>query len=181
MEYAQDEYCNVLLALGACNSRAGTSTRGCTLRYLGRRHPDAAFQQLEQRLRDTEVLTPKELVNAGRPRTVRPQGNEDTELAAVERESWRSPRDIVRELGLCHTRVLEVLHDCRSHPYLYSRSARLFSDDCPLQMQFREWLHQHAADELFLRNKHAKRVLRVRVCSAFTNHLWARNNHHAVH
>jgi hypothetical protein len=41
MEYTRDEYCDMLLTLGACNSRAGTAARVYALRYPGRRHPDA--------------------------------------------------------------------------------------------------------------------------------------------
>jgi hypothetical protein len=48
MEYTHDEYCDMLLTLGACNSRAGTAAREYALRYRGRRHPDAnVFRRLE--------------------------------------------------------------------------------------------------------------------------------------
>jgi hypothetical protein len=91
----------MLLTLGACNSRAGTAAREYAIRYTGRRHPDAnLFRRLQQRLRETGSVTPTALVNAGRPRTVRTPGNEDLIIAAVEREPWRSSRDISQELGL---------------------------------------------------------------------------------
>jgi hypothetical protein len=153
-EYTHDEYCDMLLTLGACNSRAGTAAREYALRYPGRRHPDAnVFRRLEQCLRETGSVTSTALVNVGRPRTVRPPANEDAITAAVEREPWRSSRDIARELGLSQPRVLEVLHDDQLHPYHYSRGAHLFPDDRFLRMQFCEWLrHQHAADELFWHN-----------------------------
>jgi hypothetical protein len=52
MEYTRDEYCDMLLTLGTCNSRAGTAAREYTLCYPGRRRPDAnMFRRLEQRLR----------------------------------------------------------------------------------------------------------------------------------
>jgi hypothetical protein len=121
------------------------------------------FRRLEQRLRETGSVTPTALVNAGRPRTVRTPANEDATIAALEREPWRSSRDIAREFGLSQPKVLEVLHDCQLHPYHYSRSAHLFPDDRPLGIQFCEWLrHQHSADELFLHNILC--VLRMRVC-----------------
>jgi hypothetical protein len=108
----------MLLTLGACNSRAGTAARQYALRYPGRRHPDAnVFRRLEQRLRETGSLTPTALVNAGRPPTVRTPANEDDTTAAVEREPWRSSRDIARELGLSQPRVFEVLHDDQVRPY----------------------------------------------------------------
>jgi hypothetical protein len=93
---------------------------------------------LEQRLRETGGVTPTALVNAGRPRTVRTPANEDAKIAAVEREPWRSSRDIARELGLSQPRVLEVLHDNQLNPYHYSRSAhvsrRSSSTDAILRM-----------------------------------------------
>jgi hypothetical protein len=150
MEYTYDEYCDMLLTLGDCNSRAGTDSWEYALRYPCRRHPDAnMFRRLEQRLRDTGSVTPTALMNAGRPRTVRTPANEDAIIAAVEREPWRSSRDIARELGLSQPRILEVLHDDQLHPYHNSRSAHLFPDDRSLRKQFCEWLQQHAADELF--------------------------------
>jgi hypothetical protein len=94
------------------NSRAGTAAREYALRYPGRRHPDAnVFRRLEQRFRETGSVTTTALVNSDRPRTVRTPANEDAIIAAVEREPWRSSRDIARELGLSQRRVLEVLHD----------------------------------------------------------------------
>jgi hypothetical protein len=87
----------MLLTLGACNSRAGTAAREYALRYPGRRHPNSnVFRRLEQRLRETGSVTPTALVNAGRPRSVRTPANEDAIIAAVEREPWRSTRDIAR-------------------------------------------------------------------------------------
>jgi hypothetical protein len=41
MKYTQDEYCNMLLTLGTCNSRAGTAMMECALHYPGPRHPDS--------------------------------------------------------------------------------------------------------------------------------------------
>jgi hypothetical protein len=65
MEYTHDEYCDMLLTLGAYNSRAGIVAREYALRYPGRRHPDAdVFRRLEQRLRETGSATPTALVNA---------------------------------------------------------------------------------------------------------------------
>jgi hypothetical protein len=69
MEYTHDEYCDILLALGTCNtcSRAGAAAQEFALPYSGRRHPDAnVFRQLEQRL----LETPTAHVNADRPRAV---------------------------------------------------------------------------------------------------------------
>jgi hypothetical protein len=44
------------------------------------------FRQLDQRLRQTGVITSTALVNVGLPHTVRTLVNEDAIIAAVERE-----------------------------------------------------------------------------------------------
>jgi hypothetical protein len=180
MKYTHDEYCDMLLTLGACNSRDDTTAWEYALRYPDRRHPDAnVFRRLEQRLCETGSVIPHTaLANSGLPRTVRTPANEDAIIAALEREPWRSSRDIARELGLSQLRVLEVLHADQLHPYHYSRSAHLFADDHPLRMQFCEWLrHQHAADELLLHNilwTDEACFTREGVFSVHNSHLWAR-------
>jgi hypothetical protein len=74
VEYTHDEYCDMLLTLGTCSSRAGTVAREHTLRYSGQRHPDAnVFRRLEQCLLETGSVTPTAHVNAGRPQSVRTQ------------------------------------------------------------------------------------------------------------
>jgi hypothetical protein len=85
MEYTHDEYCDMSIILGACNSRAGTAAR-----YPGRRYPDAnMFRRLEQRLRETRNVTTTAHVNAQRPPTVRHQPVKVSSLAAMGREPWR--------------------------------------------------------------------------------------------
>jgi hypothetical protein len=78
MEYKLDEYCAVLLALGACDSRAGTASREYAQRYPGPCHPDAnVIRQLEKRLQETGNLTEPACVKAGRPRSLRTPATED--------------------------------------------------------------------------------------------------------
>lgn len=38
-EYTRNEYCDMLLTLGACNSGVGTAAWEHKLRYLGQLHP----------------------------------------------------------------------------------------------------------------------------------------------
>jgi hypothetical protein len=79
---------------GTCNSRVGTAARE---HALG--HPDAdVFRRLEQRLRETGIVTRTTHVNAGRPRTARTPANEDA--AAVEREQWRISQPCILEAYL---------------------------------------------------------------------------------
>jgi hypothetical protein len=77
------------LTLGTCMSRACAAAREYTLCYPGRGHPHANAFSLEPSFLE-ESLTPTAHVNAGRPRTVRTLATQDTTIAAVEREPWRS-------------------------------------------------------------------------------------------
>jgi hypothetical protein len=74
MACTRDEYCDTLLTLGTCNSRAGTVAREYTPYRHVRRHVDAAvFRRLEHRLHET----------------VRIPANEDPVIAVVERDRLR--------------------------------------------------------------------------------------------
>jgi hypothetical protein len=114
-----------LLTLSACNSQASTAAWQYALHYPGRRHTDAnVFRRLKQRLRETGGVTPMALVNAGRPRTVRTVANENAIIAAVDRELWRSSRDIARKLGLTQPKVLETLMTINCiHPLLAEQTS----------------------------------------------------------
>jgi hypothetical protein len=84
MGYTRDEYCDMPLTLGTCNSRAGTAAREYAGRYPTRCHPDDnVFRRLEQRLRETRIVTPTAHANAGRPRNVRTSANEDPIIVTV--------------------------------------------------------------------------------------------------
>jgi hypothetical protein len=93
--------------------------------------------QLEQCLCEKGNITPSAHVNAGHSQTTN-----DAIIAAVEQEPWRSSQHMAQELGLSQLRVLEELDD-ELHPFQYLWSMNLFPDDCPLQMKFYKWLHQH--------------------------------------
>jgi hypothetical protein len=95
-----DEYCNMFLTLGNCNSRTGTAAREYMLRYLERCYPHTnVFRRLEQRPGQTRSETPETQTNPDRSRAVPTPANEDTRTAAVERQPQRSPHDTTRELG----------------------------------------------------------------------------------
>jgi hypothetical protein len=116
MEYAHDEYCDMLLILSTCNSRSGTVAREYELHYPGRRHPDAV-STIGAVSPETESVIATTHVDAGRPRTIRTPAKEDAIIAAVEWEARRGSSDIARELNLSQSRVFEVLHDHQLHPY----------------------------------------------------------------
>jgi hypothetical protein len=163
-------YCDMLLTLSTCNSRAGTAARVYALRFPGRRHPDAnVFPRLEHRLCERGSVTPMQHVIAGRSLSVRTQSLKNPQISYGAREPPRSSHEITRELRLPKPKFLEVIHDVQVHPYHYSRSGHLFPRDRLLRMQlFRRLLHQYVADEYFhiilVYCEQTNRVLRVRVC-----------------
>lgn len=58
MEYTHDEFCDILLPLGACNNWAGTAAWEYALCYPAWCHPDAeVFWQLEHHLREKGSVT----------------------------------------------------------------------------------------------------------------------------
>jgi hypothetical protein len=106
------------LAHGACNTGAGTVVRQFALHCPGRRHPDdVEFRRLNQRLYETQSGTHTEPVHTDRPWTVQIPAYKDAKTTAVERQPWRSSRNIVPELGLSEPKVFEVLLDHHSVPY----------------------------------------------------------------
>jgi hypothetical protein len=67
----------VFLTLGACDSQAGTTSRGYAQHYPGRHHTDAnVLRQLEQRLRETGSVAEPARVKAG-PQGVRTSATDD--------------------------------------------------------------------------------------------------------
>jgi hypothetical protein len=165
-KYTHGEYCDKLLTLGACNSRAGTAAREYALRYSDRRHPDAnVFRRLERRLHETGNVTPKALVNAGRPRTVLSPANED----AI---TWRSSRDTAPELELSHNRGSSKYFMTINCIHTTTRGAHI----CFQTIVLYGWNFANGYNINTLRMSsyyitfcgQTKRVLRVRVCSTST-------------
>lgn len=98
MEHTHDEYCEMILTPGTCNSQAGTVAGEYALRalrYPARRHPDEnVFWWLEQGHRKAEKCNTATRISADHSRTVRKPANEHIIIASVEREPWRSLRSI---------------------------------------------------------------------------------------
>lgn len=106
--YKNDEYRNIrVFTLGSSATLGGADALESRLR-----HPETnVLCQLQQRLLGTWSVTSMVPVNAGLSCTVRTPGEKDPTTTAMERESCRSKSDIVREMGLPKTSVLEVLLD----------------------------------------------------------------------
>jgi hypothetical protein len=92
------------------------------LHYFGLRHPNAdVFRRLHQRLRETRNVTCTALVNAGGPRTLRTPADEDAIIAGVEGEPCINSHYIAQELGLCQTRVFEVILGDEARVHLFPK------------------------------------------------------------
>ena len=70
-------------------------------------------------------VPPPALMNASRQRVLRTPANEDSIIAAVERERWRRSRGTARELELTQPWLLEVSLDNYLDPHHYSHNAHL--------------------------------------------------------
>jgi hypothetical protein len=72
------------------NSEASSTAQKHAIRYPGRHHPDSdVFQYLEQRLRGTGNINTHGTRECWSPTDCTDTTNEDTVMAAEEREPWR--------------------------------------------------------------------------------------------
>jgi hypothetical protein len=126
MEYAHDEFCDMLFSLGTCNGRAGIAPREYALRYPGPCHADAViFRQLGWLLRQIGSVMPTAQVNAVRSQIVLTPANENTITEVVDLESC----DIAQKIEFPQRRVFDVLHNDQLHPYHYCQSTHQFPGD----------------------------------------------------
>jgi hypothetical protein len=132
MEYTHDKYCDMLLTLSVCNGQTGTDTQEYTLCYLDTN----VLWLLQQHLCQTCSVAPVAYVNAGHPWTVWTPANEDTIIAAMERELWRSSHDLSWQLGLSQLRVLEVLIHDQFDSYHFLQDTHLLLDYHNLHLFF---------------------------------------------
>jgi hypothetical protein len=102
MEYTHDEYCNMSLILGACNSTTGTDNTGnMSYSVLVDVIQTEMFRGLEQHLFYTWILKAIAHVIAGRPSTARTTtACKDATIVALEWELQRSSSHTARESKL---------------------------------------------------------------------------------
>jgi hypothetical protein len=123
-------------------------------------------------------------MNVGRPRIVRTSAKEDAIIAAVERAPWKSSRDIAIELELLQLRDLELLLYDQRHPSIPLHAQKIsFPRRSFSTADAREWLRLSPKEDNILHTTFCgqmKRAVCQTIWSAFTSHLWARDNHNFI-
>lgn len=96
---------------------------------------DVIHTLMQGRLREIRNVTSTEPVNSGRRRTVGMLTYEDAITAAVERQPWRSSRDITRELE-CTSRGSSKCFWTVSRIHTTSLCTHMFLDSRPLRLLY---------------------------------------------
>lgn len=136
----------MLIIMGEMQNNANAASGVYAERYPQRRRPNAnVFRRLEQRARETGNLMPQ-VVELGRPRTVRTPEMEEQVIDMIEHNPTRSTRSIAQELGVNHSLVWNVLHSAQFHPFHYTRVHSLLPDDFERRTNYCNWLLQQVEE-----------------------------------
>jgi len=137
--YSNEEYYDMLMALGECQGQYYTAARRYAELYPNRaRHPRASvILGAAQRLFETGSVLPKKN-DTGRHRVARNLQNVETVLRAVEQEPETSIRNIAREHQLSYSTVQRILKEEKLHAYHYTCVQHLREEDYPRRKRFCE-------------------------------------------
>lgn len=130
MAYTNEEYYDMLMALGECHGQHYVAARRYAELYPNRaRHPSAnVILRAAQRLHESGSVLPNKK-DCGRQRTRRDVRNVETILRAVEQEPETSIRVIAREHDLSYSTVQRTLKEEKLHAFHYSRVQHLRDED----------------------------------------------------
>lgn len=142
------------LIFGEANCSSARAERLYAERYPNRMHPDRkTFERLDHRIRNSDCLMPKPLVDVGRNRRVRTVELEETILEMVEEDPTISTRVIGRALNVSNKTVHRVLKSELLYPFHRTPVQELNIRDHRARENFCRWLlHNNEADENFLAN-----------------------------
>jgi hypothetical protein len=128
--YTNEEYYDMLMALGECQGQPYVAARRYEELYPNRaRHPTAlTIIGASQRLYETGSVLPRKK-DCGRRRNERNLRNVERVLRAVEQEPETSVRVIAREHDLSHSTVHRILKEEKLHAYHYTRVQELREED----------------------------------------------------
>lgn len=139
MAYTNEEYYDMLMALGECHGQYHVAARRYTELYPNRaRHPSAAvILRAAQRLYETgSVLLNKQ--DTGRHRDARNVRNTEQVLRAFENNPESSIRVIAREHNLSYATIQRILKEENLHPFHYTRVQHLRAEDYRTRRTFCE-------------------------------------------
>lgn len=180
-----NEYADMYLIYGACNSNAAEAVRQYRLRFPDRNQPSRnTFRRLDQRVRETGRLV-RNAALTGRPRSTRTPQVEVAVVEAVEHDPTRSVRDIAREVGIPSTIVHRILREENFHPYHYTKVQALEERDYQPRTDYCTWL----LGQLTENPNFTRTVLFTDEClftregifNSRNSHFWATENPHQMH
>ena len=139
VQYTNEEYYDMLMALGECQGQQYVAARRYAELYPHRaRHPPAnVILGAAQRLYETGTVLPRKR-DCGRHRNERNLRNVETVLRAVEQEPEISIRTIAREHNLSYSTIQKILSEEKLHSYHYTRVQHLREEDYPRKKRFCE-------------------------------------------
>jgi len=181
MAYTNEEYFDMLMALGECHGEYYVAARRYTELYPNRaRHPSASvILRAAQRLFETgSVLVNKH--DTGRNREARNLQNTETVLRAFEQNPESSVRVVAREHNLSHTTVHRILQEEKLHAFHYTRVQHLRPEDYQARKTFCEYFLREADRDL----RFPSRVIfsdeslftREGIFNSHNMHLWSDEN-----
>jgi len=179
--YTNEEYYDMLMALGECHGQPYAAARRYVELYPNReRHPSApVILGAAQRLHETGSVLPNKH-DTGRNRAARNLRNTETVIRAVEQNPETSVRTIAREYGLSYSAVRRILKEEKMHAFHYTRVQHLQPEDYPQRKTFcKHFLREAAQDPRF-----PSRVIfsdeslftREGVFNSHNMHLWCEEN-----
>ncbi|KAJ8974419.1 hypothetical protein NQ317_015474 [Molorchus minor] len=138
MEYVFNELADMHLILGECRMNCRAAARLYSERFPNRRTPHhTTFALIDRRLREYGSFK-KQAINAGRPRQVPPEVEEEI-LNVVENEPRRSVRSVARQLNVCKTNVHRTLKQQLLKPFHLTPVQELEDLDPYARLQFCRW------------------------------------------
>lgn len=179
--YTNEEYYDMLMALGECHGQHNVAARRYAELYPNRaRHPSAStILRAAQRLYETGNILPIKH-DVGRDRNARNLRNVETVVRAFEQKPETSIRIIAREHDLSYSTVRRILEEEKLHAFHYTRVQHLRPEDFPQRKIFCEnFLRRAAQDPRF-----PSRVIfsdeslftREGVFNSHNMHLWSDEN-----
>lgn len=136
--YTNEEYYDMIMALGECGGQPYVASRRYAELYPNReRHPrGSVILEAAQRLYETGNVLPKKK-DTGRQHYARTVRNVEAVLQAVEQEPEISIRDIARQHELSYSTVQRILKEEKFHAYHYTCVQQL-RQDYPRRKRFCE-------------------------------------------
>jgi len=151
MAYTNEEYYDMLMALGECHGQYHVAARRYAELYPNRaRHPSApVILRAAQRLHETGSVLPDKH-NAGRNRNARNLRNTKQIVRAFEDNPETSIRVVAREHNLSYSTVQRTLKEEKLHAFHYTRVQHLRAADYQARRTFCEdFLRQVDRDPRF--------------------------------